>query len=128
MSSFFNRFDFFCLIFSNFIKISNNLDLKYFLLYTFIVWKNVCLYIKDNGIGIKSSEINRVFEKGFTGSNGRKNSKSTGIGLFLCKKLCDELGLTIQIESNEDEYTIVKIIIPKYEYIRWFFKVSLTKL
>ena len=80
--------------------------------------ENVCLYIKDNGIGIKSSEINRVFEKGFTGSNGRKNSKSTGIGLFLCKKLCDELGLTIQIESNEDEYTIVKIIIPKYEYIR----------
>lgn len=80
--------------------------------------ENVCLYIKDNGIGIKSSEINRVFEKGFTGSNGRKNSKSTGIGLFLCKKLCDELGLTIQIESREDEYTIVKIIIPKYEYIR----------
>ena len=80
--------------------------------------ENVCLYIKDNGIGIKSSEINRVFEKGFTGTNGRRNIKSTGIGLFLCKKLCDELGLVIQIESSESEYTIVKIIIPKYEYIR----------
>ena len=80
--------------------------------------ENVCLYIKDNGIGIKSSEINRVFEKGFTGTNGRRNIKSTGIGLFLCLKLCDELGLVIQIESSESEYTIVKIIIPKYEYIR----------
>ena len=40
------------------------------------------------------------------------------LDFFLCKKLCDELGLVIQIESSESEYTIVKIIIPKYEYIR----------
>ena len=49
--------------------------------------ENVILYIKDNGIGIKQGEITRVFEKGFTGTNGRlSNKKSTGIGLYLCKK------------------------------------------
>ncbi len=80
--------------------------------------ENVCLCVKDNGIGIKIGEIDRVFEKGFTGSNGRISSKSTGMGLFLCKKLCDELGLVIKLESKENEYTTVKIIIPKYEYIR----------
>jgi len=48
--------------------------------------ENVILYIKDNGIGIKQGEITRVFEKGFTGTNGRlSNKKSTGIGLYLCK-------------------------------------------
>lgn len=50
--------------------------------------EKVILYIKDNGIGIKKGEITRVFEKGFTGTNGRlSNKKSTGIGLYLCKKV-----------------------------------------
>lgn len=54
--------------------------------------ENVILYIKDNGIGIKKGEITRVFEKGFTGTNGRlANKKSTGIGLYLCKNLCNKL-------------------------------------
>lgn len=54
--------------------------------------ENVILYIKDNGIGIKRGEITRVFEKGFTGTNGRlANKKSTGIGLYLCKNLCNKL-------------------------------------
>ena len=53
----------------------------------------VILYIKDNGIGIKKGEITRVFERGFTGENGRIiGQKSTGIGLYLCKKLGDRLG------------------------------------
>ena len=52
----------------------------------------VILYIKDNGIGIKKGEITRVFGRGFTGENGRIiGQKSTGIGLYLCKKLCDRL-------------------------------------
>lgn len=77
----------------------------------------VILYIKDNGIGIKESEISRVFEKGFTGTNGRINSKkSTGIGLYLSKKLCDKLGVVIKISSVENEGTEVRIIFPKSSY------------
>ncbi len=58
----------------------------------------VILHIKDNGIGIKNGEITRVFERGFTGENGRIiGQKSTGIGLYLCKKLCDKLGLGIEL-------------------------------
>ena len=72
----------------------------------------VILEIKDNGCGIKESDISRVFEKGFTGSN-RKKEHSTGMGLYLCRKLCDRLHLNINIESKEKEYTTVSIIFPK---------------
>lgn len=79
--------------------------------------ENVVLYIKDNGLGIKESEVSRVFEKGFTGSNGRKNlKKSTGMGLYLSKKLCDKLGLAVSLTSSEGIGTTVKIIFPKNSY------------
>ena len=67
------------------------------------------LEIYDNGIGIPSKDISRVFEKSFTGSNGRDKDKSTGMGLYIIKKLCDKLGHNIYIESVEKEYT--KVII-----------------
>ena len=77
----------------------------------------VILYIKDNGIGIKKGEITRVFERGFTGENGRKiGQKSTGIGLYLCKKLCDKLSLGIELNSEKDVGTEVRIIFPKNSY------------
>ncbi len=77
----------------------------------------VLLYIKDNGIGIKKGEITRVFERGFTGENGRiVGQKSTGIGLYLCKKLCDKLGLGIELNSEKDIGTEVRIIFPKNSY------------
>ena len=76
--------------------------------------ENVILYIKDNGIGIKQGEITRVFEKGFTGTNGRlSNKKSTGIGLYLCKKLCNKLGIGIELNSVQNEGTEVKLIFPQ---------------
>jgi signal transduction histidine kinase len=75
------------------------------------------LIIEDNGLGIPKAELNRVFEKGFTGSKGRLNNKSTGIGLYLCKKLCGKLGLTIDIESKENLYTKVIIIFPKGSFV-----------
>lgn len=53
--------------------------------------ENVILQIRDNGIGIRQAEIERIWDKGFTGSNGRTGKKSTGLGLYLCKKLCDKL-------------------------------------
>lgn len=69
------------------------------------------IIIEDNGIGIKKSEIDRIFDKGFTGSNGRLTKKSTGIGLYLCKKLCKELNIEILAESMEGKYTKVTLII-----------------
>lgn len=79
---------------------------------------NNILYIKDNGIGIKKGEITRVFEKGFTGTNGRlSNKKSTGIGLYLCKKLCDKLGIDIELNSVQNEGTEIRIVFPNDSHI-----------
>ena len=76
----------------------------------------VQLEIKDNGMGIRESEIGRVFQKGFTGSNGRSRKGSTGMGLYICKGLCENLGIEIKIDSEFDKYTSVKIIFPKSEH------------
>ncbi|MGN1182017.1 MAG: sensor histidine kinase, partial [Faecalibacillus sp.] len=65
----------------------------------------IILTIKDNGIGIAASDLSRVFDKSFTGINGRKQAKSTGMGLYICKNLCKKLGHQIQIESKQGEYT-----------------------
>lgn len=79
--------------------------------------ENVHLKIKDNGIGIKESEINRIFDKGFTGTNGRNQKKSTGIGLYLCKRLCDGLDMKVSVESKQNEYTQITFIIPRNKRI-----------
>ena len=87
-------------------------------IYSKKVKDSIILYIKDNGIGIKESDISRVFDKGFTGINGRiSGKKSTGIGLYLCKKLCDKLNMAININSKEQEGTIVSLIFPNSSYI-----------
>ena len=77
----------------------------------------IVLEIADNGIGMKAGEVRRVFDKGFTGSNGRIGKKSTGIGLYLCKKLCDKLGLGIELTSKEGEGTTVSLVFPKNSYM-----------
>ncbi len=80
--------------------------------------ENSILYLKDNGMGIKKGEITRVFEKGFTGTNGRLlNKKSTGIGLYLCKRLCDKLGIAIELNSVQDEGTEVRLVFPRNSYL-----------
>ena len=73
---------------------------------------NEILFIEDNGIGIEEADIAKVFDKGFTGANGRKKYNATGIGLYLCKKLCNKLGHEINISSRLNEYTTVSIIFP----------------
>lgn len=78
---------------------------------------NLILTIEDNGIGISKNDINRVFDKGFTGKNGRIYGKSTGIGLYLCKKLCEKLGLGISLISMEREGTKVNIIFPMGKFM-----------
>lgn len=61
----------------------------------------VVLRVEDNGIGISPADLPRIFEKGFTGQNGRIVHQSTGIGLYLCKRLCEKLGIGIAAESSE---------------------------
>lgn len=61
----------------------------------------VSLIVADNGIGIGAADLPRIFEKGFTGANGRKRGRATGMGLYLCKKLCMKLGIQILASSRE---------------------------
>ncbi|WP_125006080.1 sensor histidine kinase [Clostridium tagluense] len=71
------------------------------------------LIIEDNGIGIKAEDIQRVFDKGFTGYNGREDFKATGMGLYLSKSLSTKLGHRITIESKPSEFTRVTVHFPK---------------
>lgn len=74
-----------------------------------IYFENNSLIIEDNGIGIKSSDLPRLFDKGFTGFNGRYEKKSSGLGLYLTKKILDNLGHDINISSDENIGTKVAI-------------------
>jgi signal transduction histidine kinase len=74
--------------------------------------ERVVFQIADEGIGIPATDIVRVFDKGFTGENGRTHGRSTGIGLFLCKRLCDKMGLGIDISSAPGKGTQVRISFP----------------
>lgn len=67
------------------------------------------LAIRDTGIGIAPEDVPRVFEKGYTGYNGRENQKSTGIGLYLCKKITDKLGHSLKLSSAVGEGTTVTL-------------------
>ncbi len=77
----------------------------------------VRLVVKDNGIGIREEELGRIFEKGFTGSNGRKTERSTGMGLYLCKKLCRKLGIVIYARSKEGDGTEMILEFPVSAYL-----------
>lgn len=77
-------------------------------LHFFAVKENdsIILSVEDNGIGIPQSDLPRIFEKGFTGQNGRMIRSSTGIGLYLCRRLCDKLGIGISASSEGKGTTI----------------------
>ena len=66
----------------------------------------IILSVADNGLGIPESDLSRIFEKGFTGQNGRIIHSSTGIGLYLCKRLCDKLGIDISVNSEGKGTTV----------------------
>ena len=76
------------------------------------------LIIEDNGMGIKEADLPRIFEKGFTGFNGRYEKKSSGLGLYLCKKTLDKLGHHIEISSKVGEGTRIEITFPKEDTLR----------
>ena len=73
------------------------------------------LYIQDSGIGIKESNLPRVFERGFTGFQGRNDKKASGLGLYLCKNIFDKLGHLISIESTIGKGTTVCLDFTKKE-------------
>ncbi|MCI1857732.1 MAG: sensor histidine kinase [Sporolactobacillus sp.] len=78
----------------------------------------VILSVADNGVGISKRDLDRVFEKGFTGENGRMNGKSTGFGLYLAHQLCEQLGLRLTIDSQKGQGTTARIIIPQHNPYR----------
>lgn len=77
--------------------------------------KTVRITIRDNGMGICEKDIRRIFDKGFTGENGRKTSKSTGMGLYLSKKMANKLSHDILVRSEQGKFT---------EFIICFYKLS----
>ncbi|MDZ5034907.1 ATP-binding protein, partial [Clostridium perfringens] len=98
-------------IISNSIKYIGNGE-RIIKFYTNKVGENIILYIEDTGIGMSEKDVIKVFEKGYTGENGRRFGKSTGIGLYLCKKLAIKLGLGINLTSELNVGTKVSIIFP----------------
>ncbi len=75
------------------------------------------LVIQDTGIGIAPEDIPRIFEKGYTGCNGREDKKASGIGLYLCKRICANLGASISASSEAGKGTSVRIELPHYENV-----------
>lgn len=72
----------------------------------------VKLVVRDNGRGVPAADLGRVFDRGFTGENGRNGKRSTGIGLYLVKRLCDKMGLGIVARSEHGEFFEVEITFP----------------
>ncbi len=77
--------------------------------------QQIQLSVQDNGIGIPAHELSRVFDRGFTGSNGRKKGGSTGMGLYLCRKLTNFLEINLSITSKEHQGTTITLTFPAKE-------------
>ncbi|MDR0347629.1 MAG: sensor histidine kinase [Coriobacteriales bacterium] len=74
---------------------------------------SVALLVRDDGVGIEEKDLARIFDKGFTGENGRRFGRSTGLGLYLCRKLCEKMGLEIAARSVVGEGTVIEIVFPQ---------------
>lgn len=74
-------------------------------------WETL-LVISDDGVGIPASDVGRVFDKGFTGENGRRFARSTGMGLYLVRQLCEKMGVAVWLESEEGVGTTVFLAFP----------------
>ena len=81
--------------------------------------ERVVLVVRDNGCGVSPAELPRVFERGFTGANGRTHKGATGLGLWLAKMLCEKMGLSISADSREGAWFEVSIAFPtnKMHYV-----------
>ena len=88
-------------------------------IYSEDIGNDVILKICDNGIGMDEKDVIKAFEKGYTGKNGRRFGKTTGMGLYLCKKMCEKLGLSVNIKSRENEGTEVSILFPVNDMMKF---------
>ena len=95
----------------------DNID-SYIKIKTYENTNSVKLFVEDNGIGIPKNDLGQVFDKCFTGENGREKSKSTGMGLYIAKKLCVKLGHKIEVESEEENFTRVIITFGKNDFYK----------
>lgn len=93
---------------SNALKYTREGNIKIFM-------NNQTLCIKDSGIGIATEDLPRIFEKGYTGKNGRLDSKASGLGLYLCKRICENLGIEITAQSEIDKGTTVLLNLEQYK-------------
>ena len=89
-------------VLSNAVKYTNNGGIK-------IYMESGVLCVEDTGIGISAEDLPRVFENGYTGFNGREDKRASGIGLYLCKRICDNLGHKISAESTPGVGTKIRI-------------------
>lgn len=80
--------------------------------------KSILLIFRDNGIGIPQKDQPHIFDKTFTGENGRVHAKSTGMGLYIVKNLCEKLGHSIEVSSEKNKYTEFRITFPKNDFYR----------
>ena len=71
--------------------------------------------IADTGIGIRTEDLPRIFERGFTGFNGRLDQHSTGIGLYLCRQIADRLGVRLRVASEVGKGTQFYMTLPQQE-------------
>lgn len=95
-------------VISNSVKYTNNGGIK-------IYMENGVLCVEDTGIGISAEDLPRVFENGYTGFNGREDKRASGIGLYLCKRVCDNLGHKISAESTPGAGTKIRIDMNRHE-------------
>lgn len=81
--------------------------------------ERVELTVSDNGCGVSASDLPRVFDKGFTGDNGRTGKRSTGIGLYLVKRLCDKMGVGVSAASRAGEGFAITLTFSrnKFQYV-----------
>lgn len=75
--------------------------------------EQVVLSVLDNGCGISAEDLGRVFDRGFTGTNGRTHQRSTGMGLYLVRTLCKKMGLAVSAQSDGTSWTCVSIVFPQ---------------
>lgn len=103
-------------IINNAIKYKREEVKSFIKIYAIETKKTVEFYILDNGIGIAKEDLPKVFNKSFTGKNGSKKVKSTGMGLYIVNNLCKKLGHKINIYSKEGYLTVVRISFGKNDY------------
>lgn len=70
------------------------------------------LEIRDTGIGIRSEDIPKIFDRGYSGFNGRMNEKSSGLGLYLARKISERLNIQIEVESKLSKGSIFRLVFP----------------